>query len=210
MTRVAGYVRVSTEQQKDDGSHETQREQLVEWADRNGHEIEIFEDIAISGQSDERPSYDEMMGRLDEFDIVAVRELSRFGRSLKKVLADIEVLDDHGVEFESITEDFSTNSAMGKAMLQMIGVFNEFWANLARERAIENVQRRREEGKPVGRPKKLDGDLRDEALDLRRKGVSYSAIARVIESKPAGPEEISRETIRRYCDEENIEMETKA
>lgn len=133
MSTVAGYVRVSTEQQPEEGSHEQQRAKLEAWADRNAHHIEIFDDIAISGQADERPAYDEMMGRLQEFDMVAVRELSRSGRSLKQVLQDIEQLDEHDVEFNSITEDFSTGSAMGTAMLQMIGVFNEFWANLARE-----------------------------------------------------------------------------
>jgi site-specific DNA recombinase len=204
MSNVAGYVRVSTEQQREEESHEQQREKLTTWADRNDHDIEIFEDIAISGQSDDRPAYGEMMSRLDEFDMVAVRELSRFGRSLKRVLQDIERLDEHDVEFNSITEDFATDSAMGTAMLQMIGVFNEFWANLARERALENVQRRRENGEPVGRPEKLDDELKGEAFDLRENGVSYSAIARVMEAKPNGPEEISRETIRRYCDDAGV------
>ncbi|WP_276258137.1 recombinase family protein [Haloglomus litoreum] len=208
MSKVAGYVRVSTEQQREEQSHEQQREKLTTWANRNDHEIEVFEDIAISGQSDDRPAYEEMMDRLDEFDMVAVRELSRFGRSLKRVLQDIERLDEHGVEFNSITEDFSTDSAMGTAMLQMIGVFNEFWANLARERALENVQRRRENGEPVGRPKKLDEEQRAEVFDLRRAGVSYTSIARVMEADPETPDSISRETIRRYCNDEGVTPET--
>jgi DNA invertase Pin-like site-specific DNA recombinase len=196
---VAGYIRVSTEQQKEEGSHETQREQLAEWADRNGHTIEFFEDIAVSGQSDDRPAYAEMMNRLEEFDMVAVRELSRFGRSLQRVLQDIETLDEHGVQFTSITEDFSTDSAMGTAMLQMIGVFNEFWANLARERAIENVQRRREEGKPIGRPTKLDGDELEQVREWREMGLSYSAIASLVED--GFGVSVDRSTIYRYCQE---------
>jgi hypothetical protein len=51
----------------------------------------------------------------------------------------------------------------------------------------------------------LGSELVGEAHDLRRKGVSYSAIARIMEDKPNGPDEISRETIRRYCDEAEIE-----
>jgi DNA invertase Pin-like site-specific DNA recombinase len=194
---VAGYIRVSTEQQKEEGSHETQREQLADWADRNGHEIEFFEDIAVSGQSDERPEYDEMMSRLDEFDMVAVRELSRFGRSLQRVLRDIEQLDEHGVEFNSVTEDFSTDSAMGTAMLQMIGVFNEFWANLARERAHENVQRRREQGMPIGRPKKLNEEQREQVEEWHEMGLGYSAIVPLVED--AYGVEVNRSTIYRYC-----------
>lgn len=32
---------------------------------------------------------------------------------------------------------------------------------------------------------------------------------RVIESEPDGPDEISRETIRRYCDEADVEVEVE-
>jgi len=91
--KLAGYVRVSTEQQRDEGSHERQRERLKDWADREGHAIDIYEDIAISGQSDEREAHAELMNCLDEYDAVVVRELSRWGRSLQKTLNDIDQLD---------------------------------------------------------------------------------------------------------------------
>jgi site-specific DNA recombinase len=202
---VAGYVRVSTEQQREEGSHENQRDKLQQWADRHDHGIDIYEDIAISGQSDERPEYDAMMAAAvaGEYDAVAVRELSRFGRSLQTVLKDIERLQEHDVQFISVTEDFSTDSAMGTAMLQMIGVFNEFWANLAQERAKEMVERRREQGKPVGRPKKVDAEMLGQVRDWRAKGLSYSAIATLVED--ATGEAISPSTIYRYCQDEQTE-----
>ena len=201
--KVAGYVRVSTEQQKDEGSHIRQREQLEAWADRNNHDIEIFEDIAISGQSDDRPEYHEMMDRAEEFDAVAVRELSRFGRSLQTVLKDIEKLKEQDVDFTSITEEFGTDSAMGTAMMQMIGVFNEFWANLARERANEMVQRRREEGKPIGRPRKVDDETLDQIREWNDAGLSYAAIATLVEDIIGEP--IDKSTIYRYCNEQKAE-----
>ena len=200
---VAGYVRVSTEQQKEEGSHIRQREQLEEWADRHGHDLEIFEDIAISGQSDDRPEYDSMMRRAGEFEAVAVRELSRFGRSLQTVLRDIETLAEQDVDFVSISEDFSTESAMGKAMMQMIGVFNEFWANLARERANEMVQRRRAQGKPIGRPRKVDDETLEQVRQWRESGLSYAAIATLVEDIIGEP--IDRKTIYRYCNEQKSE-----
>ena len=201
--KVAGYVRVSTEQQKDDDSHVRQREQLEAWADRNDHDLEIYEDIAISGQSDDRPEYQAMMDRAAEYDMVAVRELSRFGRSLQTVLRDIETLKAQDVEFVSISEDFGTDSAMGKAMMQMIGVFNEFWANLARERANEMVQRRREQGKHIGRPRKVDDDTVEQIREWNDAGVSYAAIATLVEDIIGEP--IDKSTIYRYCNEEKAE-----
>jgi DNA invertase Pin-like site-specific DNA recombinase len=197
MATAAGYVRVSTEQQRVDGSHDRQREQLRSWAEREGHDLELFEDIAISGQSDARPEYDAMMQQLDDLDIIAVRELSRFGRSLQRVLRDIDRIDSAGVTFISITEEFDTSSAMGTAMLQMIGVFNEFWANLARERSLEMVQRKREAGEHLGRPYKLDAEQREQVREWRDMGLSHSAIATLVDD--AWGISVDRSTIYRYC-----------
>lgn len=199
---VAGYVRVSTEQQKKDGSHHRQRDQLEEWADRNGHDLTLFEDVAISGQSDDRPEYHEMLERSTsgEFDAVAVRELSRFGRSLQQVLQDIDLLDEEGIEFVSITESFDTSNAMGEAMLGMIGVFNQFWADLARERAEREVERRRKTGEPIGRPKKLDEDQRAQVREWHEMGLGYSAIVPLV--KDAYGVDVDRSTIYRYCNPE--------
>jgi DNA invertase Pin-like site-specific DNA recombinase len=208
---VAAYVRVSTEKQKEEGSHENQRERIQEWTDRNGYdEIDWFEDIAISGQSENREHYQRFMDTFEAYDAVVVRELSRFGRDPLTVLQDVEAIVDSDTEFVSITEDFDTSSAMGKAFVRILAVINGMYADLRREQAVRAAERRKENGEPVGRPKKLNDELRAEVFDLRRKGVSYSGIARVIESKPNGPESISRETIRRYCDEAGVEADASA
>lgn len=202
---VAAYVRVSTEQQKDDDSHVNQRERIEQWADRNGYDsIDWFEDIAVSGQSENREHYQRLMNSYQEYDAVVVRELSRFGRDPLTVLQDVEEIVDSDTEFVSITEDFDTSSAMGKAFVRIVAVINGMYADLRREQAVRAAERRRESGEPVGRPKKLNDELRAEAFDLRRKGVSYQAIARVVESKPNAPESITRETIRRYCNEAEV------
>lgn len=194
---VAGYIRVSTKQQKEDGSHENQRDELQRWAERNDHDLECFEDIAISGQSDDRPGYQAMMDRADEFDAIVVRELSRFGRNLRKVLDDVETLDERGVEFITLSGEFDTSTAQGKLLLQVKGAFDEFWSNLAQERANEMVERRREQGKPIGRPKKLDDAQLAEVREWADKGLSYTAIATLVEDKHGV--DVSRQTIYRYC-----------
>lgn len=202
---VAAYVRVSTKQQKEDESHVRQRERINKWADRHGHgEVDWFEDIAVSGQSDNRGSYNELMNTYGEYDAVVVRELSRFGRDPVTVLKDVEEIVDSDTKFVSITEDFDTSSAMGKAFVRIVAVINGMYADLRREQAVRAAEKRRERGEPVGRPKKLDETLLEEVYDLREKEVSYRAIARIIESEPDGPESISRETIRRYCDEAGV------
>jgi len=110
--QVAGYVRVSTEQQREDGSHERQEKTLREWAESNEYSIDIYQDIAISGQDDTRDSYRELMGDpakdelgiASDYDALAVREMSRFGRSLQQVTQDIERLHDRDVDFVTESE----------------------------------------------------------------------------------------------------------
>jgi DNA invertase Pin-like site-specific DNA recombinase len=205
MSEIAAYVRVSTEQQKEEGSHENQRERIQQWADRHDYEtIDYFEDIAVSGQSDNRFGYQDLMESYAEYDAVVVRELSRFGRDPLTLLQDVEEIIDSDTEFVSITEEFDTSTAMGKTFVRIIAVINGMYADLRREQAIKAAERRKEKGLDVGRPRKLDDKLLNEVYDLRRKDVSYTAIARVIESKPNGPDSISRETIRRYCNEAGV------
>ncbi len=44
---VAGYIRVSTEQQKQDGSHKRQEQKLKDWAKNKNYNIEFFRDIDV-------------------------------------------------------------------------------------------------------------------------------------------------------------------
>jgi DNA invertase Pin-like site-specific DNA recombinase len=196
MDRVAGYVRVSTEQQRDEGSHDRQRERLEEWSDRQDVELDLYQDIAISGQADVREEYEEMMDQAETYDAVVVRELSRFGRSLRTVLEDIERLDELDTDFVSLNDNFDTSTAQGKLLMQIIGAFNEFWANLARERAREEVERRREQGEPIGRPTKLNDKQIEQVRDWRENGISYGNIATLC--KAEWGVDVSRRTIYRY------------
>lgn len=200
-TTVVGYIRVSTEQQKEDDSHIRQRETVENWAEENvegDYEIEFVEDLAISGQSDEREGYETMMDNLEEIDMIVVRELSRFGRSLKKILKDIEAMDEQGVDFVSIKDkEIDTSTAQGKLLFHIIAAFNQFWSDLAKERSEEMIQRRKEEGKPIGRPRKLSDKQIKELHSMRQaEGYSYATLKAIAESKN-WVDSISRDTIRR-------------
>lgn len=202
MDIVAAYVRVSTAQQAEDDSHIRQRETVEEWAESNlegDYQIKWFEDIAESGQNLSRDEYEEMMEKSPKFDAVVVRELSRFGRSLQKMLNDIEKLEENGCDFISIKDDMiNTTSAQGKLMFNIIGAFNQFWADIARERQMEMIQRRREEGKTIGRPRKLTDEQILELYNLREeKEHSYKTLSAIAETQN-WCESITRQTMAKY------------
>lgn len=204
MQAVAGYVRVSTEKQAEENSHVRQRETIENWAENHlddNVEIQWFADIAESGQNLERNEYEKMMGKLYEFDAVVVRELSRFGRSLQRILEDIEKLQEHNCDFISIKdEQIDTSSAQGKLFLNIIGAFNQYWADLARERQLEWIERQREEGKTIGRPKKLSDNQREHLKKIEDENdFSYAALSAIAKEKWGI--EVSRDTVGRYMRE---------
>lgn len=201
--KVAGYVRVSTEQQKEEGSHERQRARLEEWADRNDHDLTLYEDIAVSGQADNREAYEQMLADIDGYDMVVVRELSRFGRQLRKVINDIADLQEQGVDFKELKGEWDTSTASGELMFNIRASLNQYWADLARERAMEEVERRRREGEPIGRPKKLDDEQREQVREWHDMGLGYTAITTLVEE--GFGVEVDRSTIYRYCQEETAE-----
>lgn len=199
---VAGYVRVSTEQQRDEGSHENQRDRLESWAEREGHDIDIYQDIAISGQSDERDAHAELMENLAEYDAVVVRELSRWGRSLQKTLNDIDELDQAEVGFISLTErNIDTTTADGRLLLNIKGALDQYWSDIAQERAREVAQRRKEQGLQVGRPRKLTDEQIEQVREWHEMGLGYSSIVPLVED--AFGVEVSKTSIYRYCVEED-------
>jgi len=215
--QVAGYVRVSTEQQREDGSHERQEKTLREWAESNEYSIDIYQDIAISGQDDTRDSYRELMGDpakdelgiASDYDALAVREMSRFGRSLQQVTQDIERLHDRDVDFVSLKEDIDMTTAQGKLMLHIIAAFNQFWSDWSRQRALEYAERAREDDDlQLGRPKKLNEEQMAQVREWRDMGLSYGNIARLVEDGYGI--EIDQSTIYRYCKDDETESEQAA
>jgi DNA invertase Pin-like site-specific DNA recombinase len=206
--QVAGYVRVSTEQQKEDDSHKRQRDRLRSWAESNDAEIVMYQDIAISGQDDTREDYRTLMGdpskdelgKVTEYDALVVREMSRFGRSLQQVTQDIERLDAAGVDFVSLKEDIDMTTAQGKLMLHIIAAFNQFWSDWSRQRAIEYAERAREDDDlQLGRPKKLGHEQIEQVREWRNMGLSYIGITALVED--TWGIEIDQSTIYRYCKE---------
>lgn len=206
--RAAAYIRVSTQQQKDEDSHVRQEERIRQWADEQGvDELDVYRDIAVSGQADNREDHETLMRRYRWYDYVVVRELSRFGRDPVDTLGYVEEIGEtDGTEFVSVTEPMlDTTSAHGKLMVRLIASINGFYADLRREQAQRMAERRKEQGLPVGRPTKLDDSQMEEVFEWREKGLSYSHIATLVEEVHGV--DVSRQTIYRYCQDAGVDKD---
>jgi DNA invertase Pin-like site-specific DNA recombinase len=156
--RVAIYTRVSTEKQ----STESQRLKLHEWAENAGHEVVKTYDEKISGAKKHRPKFNELVKDAADrkFDIVAVWDVDRFGRSLGQVVTSVDDLAEIGIIFWIAKSHTDTSTQEGKMLLAVYAMFAEMERDFNRQRTRDGIATARRRGKKLGRPEK--GSVRDQ------------------------------------------------
>lgn len=152
MTRVALYSRVSTDEQ----TTENQLRELRDIAEhRKWRIVDEFTDEGISGAKgrEDRPGLDAMLkaAMKHKFDTVMCWHIDRLGRSLISLIDTMNDLKQAGVGLYIHLQNLDTNTASGKAMYQMLGVFAEFERSLISERVMAGMARAKAEGKRQGR-----------------------------------------------------------
>lgn len=150
-SRVAIYIRVSTNHQIDKDSLPLQREELINYAKYvlNIEDYEVFEDAGFSAKNTDRPGYQNMMKlvRTGVFSHILVWKLDRISRNLLDFAAMYDELKRLGVTFISKNEQFDTSTAMGEAMLKIILVFAELERKMTSERVTATMLSRAANGK---------------------------------------------------------------
>lgn len=136
--KAAVYCRVSTDEQAEKGtSLATQEERCRAHVKAQGWKlVDVFIDAGESGTKGSRPALDRLMAacRRGEIEAVVVTKLDRFGRSNRHLANALGDLDELGVRFVSLSEQFDTSTPMGKGMLAISGVFAEIEHATIRER----------------------------------------------------------------------------
>ena len=99
--RIVGYCRVSTEKEEQINSLQNQKFFFSEYASKNGHTlVGIYADEGISGTSlKKRKEFNRLMNdaSLDIFDMVVVKDISRFSRNTVDFLQSIRALKALGI-----------------------------------------------------------------------------------------------------------------
>ncbi len=141
MIRAAAHVRVSTSGQIDGESLNTQRLQIQAYCTSRGWElVKVYEDAGISGTKDDRPALQALLtaAKTGEIDAVVVRDLSRFGRSARDLLNNIQTLKDCSVTFISIKEGIDGSGPYGQFMLTILAAIAELEMEMITSRMKEN------------------------------------------------------------------------
>lgn len=194
--KAALYARVSTENQELD----KQEKKLESWADRKGHEYELFAEKVSSIK--ERPKFEEVLERLDEFDVLAVTKIDRFGRSLQDTLQKLNTLKEHDVEFVTTDQPIDTEDEMvGDMMMKMLAIFAEFERKMIRKRLEEGYREALAQNK-VGRPSKLSEEQKDRVAEMYENGSSYDYIKYTLDREHGV--EVSDTTIYRALKDRSV------
>ncbi|OWP55361.1 MAG: DNA invertase Pin [Cuniculiplasma sp. C_DKE] len=187
MTLAFAYLRASTQEEVRQGSNERQREAIRQYAEPRGYELEFFEDKAKSGKNTQRPEFERMLKSIERRPkVVIVSKIDRFARSLSDLLRMLEFLDQKGIGFVSVNDPgIDTTTPNGRLLLQILGAFAEFERNMINSRTKAGREQAMSRGVKFGRPalKTRNGSFIDrrKVLELKGKGLSARAIAKLLE-----------------------------
>lgn len=170
--RAACYERVSTEEQALRGfSIETQIENLSEHCER--HRLKIvdhYTDEGISGAKPplKRPALKRLLDDVaaGKIDVILFTKLDRWFRSVKEYFKVQEILEQHGVEWKAIHEDYDTTTANGKMAITIFLAIAQNERDKTAERVkvvLENKRKNKEacfggKNPPFGYIKEKDED----------------------------------------------------
>ncbi len=140
------YLRVSTEEQRERQSIDTQREFGAKYTDL--HELrvhQVYADDGISGTVplEKRPEGQRILqaARRGEFNQLLIYKLDRLGRDTRLILNAVAELEKHGVRVRIMTEEFDTATATGRLMLTMLSGFAAHERDQIRERSMAGTDR---------------------------------------------------------------------
>lgn len=153
---LIGYERVSTDDQNLALQHDALQAAGCE---------KIFSD-KMSGAKADRPGLKEAFEFARTGDTLVVWRLDRLGRSLKDLMALVEVLETRKIGLRSLQESIDTTSSGGRLIFHVFGALAEFERNLIRERTQAGLQAARVRGRRGGRCQKLTAQQIDVGRSL--------------------------------------------
>lgn len=198
--RLVGYCRVSTDNQKEEGTIEIQVNALTDYATSKGYElIEIFKDEGVSGGLENRPALAEMFTYLEntpDVDGVLIFKLDRLARDLYIQEHLIKKLEALRKLFISIKEpDLASSDPMRKAFRQFMGIVSELEKSFITMRLSGGRINKAKKGGYAGGRKPMGYRVKDKDLSIDT--VSADTIRTIFRMKESmGLREIARELNR--------------
>ncbi len=112
----------------------------------------VFEDEGYSGSNTNRPKYREMLDQAlsKRFHILICYRLDRMSRSISDFTRLVELLNENGIGFVSIRENFDTSTPIGRAMMFIASIFSQLERETISERIRDNMYNLARRGRWLG------------------------------------------------------------
>lgn len=161
-----GYARVSTADQD-----LSLQESLLQAA---GCDL-IRSEIASGSSRTGRVELKLLLEFIQRGDTLMVTRVDRLARSIKDLQDIVFLLKERGIALKATEQPVDTDSASGKAFLDMLGVFAEFETNLRRERQLDGIAAAKARGVYRGRKRSVDRLEVQRLRDVERLGATEIA-----------------------------------
>lgn len=136
----------------------------------------IFQEKVSGTTMQGRDELERALQYLRPGDILVVTRLDRLARSLGDLAMIVRRLLEKGCDLKCLQQSaVDTTNAQGRLMLNMLGAFAEFEADLRKMRQREGIDRAKANGVYKGKKRMIDPA---EAVRLRKEGLSAPEIAR--------------------------------
>ena len=152
--RTLGYVRVSTDEQRDRGeSIQTQKSRIRAYCTALGIELDdIISDGGYSAESLHRPGMGKSLDGIKDKSIsrIVIVKLDRLTRSVGDLCTLLERFSKSGAELISISESLDTASAVGRLLVHILGSVNAWEREATAERTADVLGFIRRSGRAYG------------------------------------------------------------
>ena len=151
---IAGYCRISVDEEmdRDNTSIENQKAIIADFVKRKFPDstLDFYEDRDRSGYTfEQREGYQELRKKMlrSEYDILIVKDFSRFSRRNSKGLVELEDLRDAGMRIISIGDNIDYPTYDDWTAIQFRFLINEMPVTDTSKKVKSVIKRRQEEGK---------------------------------------------------------------
>jgi DNA invertase Pin-like site-specific DNA recombinase len=133
----------------------------------------------VSGARTDRIELAKVLKRIEAGDMLVVTRLDRLARSTRDLLNILHDLKERGAGFKSLADPWCDTSSMyGELLVTVLAGFATFERQLIKARTDDGRKRAKARGVRFGRPRKLDGHQRQEALQRLANGDTLVDVAR--------------------------------
>lgn len=145
-----GYIRVSSNKQ----TVENQQYEIRKFCRREAIKVDGWISETISGTKNyDKRKLGDLLGRIEEGDLIICSEISRLGRSLFMIMEILHICMNKGCRVWTIKDGYRLgDDIQSKVLAFAFSLSAEIERNLISERTKEALDRRKAEGVKLGRP----------------------------------------------------------